>query len=477
MNTLENLLKKETTLAYLEDPKGCKIVCFGASKAFDIALEGLKHREIILDFLCDNDEKKQGFYKNNFKIYSPKEVFSRDFKFIVVISSMYSLDIKEQLQPYKNIIICEDYRYFLPSKIYKTEIYNRRDKLVEEKMSDFDGKISIMSHHAHDDRFKSVTYLNYLSYCNQIIAEDCDDNRLYLCESRYNFNELNFKKILEYFIFRRYERNSKDPIVIDSLAELRKGRLLETLHSVIKNLSDEKFAFIKATQSLKKRKSHALVWHLYHIDMFEEINSEMKACAGLFDIYISVNHECSLDDIKRILSVYPQANIFIFENRGRDVLPFLKIFQKIQALDYDSLCKIHTKKSTHRSDGVEWGKILRKRLFDGYDKVLNSFKKDKKIGAYVSKGNLVDSSFIGLNKDNMQMTCDLLNVAYREDFQIPIGTMFWCKPEAISQLTSKELKSKYFVIENGEIDGTFAHAIERMVGLLIKANGYTLLEI
>jgi len=55
--------------------------------------------------------------------------------------------------------------------------------------------------------------------------------------------------------------------------------------------------------------------------------------------------------------------------------------------------------------------------------------------------------------------------------------MFWCKPKAIYQLASSKLNSKYFVIENCELDGTFAHAIERLIGLLIQHNGYKFLEI
>ena len=109
--------------------------------------------------------------------------------------------------------------------------------------------------------------------------------------------------------------------------------------------------------------------------MFEEINAELDNCFELFDLYISINHECSIDDVKKILSVYPEANIFMFENRGRDVLPFLKIFREIKKLDYDSICKIHTKKSVHINSGLEWGKILRTRLFDGHDEILSSFKK------------------------------------------------------------------------------------------------------
>jgi len=452
LNTIDNILKRESGIEYLTNRADLKIVCFGASIAFNMVLDSLRNMQITPDFVCDNDKDKQGNYKNKYKIYSPQEVFSKEFDFFVIISSMYSLEIKEQLKEYKNIVFCEDYRYILPSKIHITDLSNKMDKL--KVYEDFDARVSIIKHHISDGIFKKFNYLNYLSYCNQIIAEDRNDSVLHLRMSQYNFNELNFKKILTYFIFRRYERNLTEPIVIDSLDEFVKGGFKKILRETLDTLSDEKFTFVKATQSLKKRKAHALVWHLYHIDMFEEMNKEMQACVEYFDIYISINHECSLDDIKKVLSVYPYANIFMFENRGRDILPFLKIFQIIQKLGYDSLCKIHTKKSVHRDDGLDWGKVLRTRLFNNKDKILNSFQNDANIGAYVAKGSLGGHESIGLNKNNIEYACKLLNIAYTNDFSFAKGTMFWCKPKAIYQLASSKLNSKYFVIENCELDAT-----------------------
>ena len=477
MNILENITRKERNLLCFDSNKRHKVVCFGASLGFNRILDVLNDMQITPDFLCDNDKNKHNTYINNFKTYAPEEVFTQPFSFIVIISSTYAFEIKEQLTKYKNIILCDDYRYLLPSKVYKTNMSKNADEVKVDKLFDFDINISILDKRDKNDKFRGLEYLNYLSYCNQIIAEDGDENILYLCESKYNFNELNVKTMLEYFIFRWYEAQSDNPIIIDSLHELNMGNLLTVIQETISNLSKEKFEFVKSTQSLKKRKSHALIWHLYHVDMFEEINDEMQNSAELFDIYISVNHECSKDDIKKILSVYPFANIFMFENRGRDVLPFLKIFKEIENLEYNSLCKIHTKKSTHRKDGADWGKVLRQRLFDGKNEILKSFKHDSKIGAYVAKEHLADSSYVGLNRDNVQMTCDMLNITYTDDFYFPFGTIFWCRPEAISQLSSNKLKSKYFVIENGELDGTFAHAIERLIGLLVKENGYFIAEI
>ena len=55
--------------------------------------------------------------------------------------------------------------------------------------------------------------------------------------------------------------------------------------------------------------------------------------------------------------------------------------------------------------------------------------------------------------------------------------MFWCKVDAIKQLASGAIESKYFSIESGALDGNTEHAIERVIGLLFEHNGYRLSEV
>ena len=249
---------------------------------------------------------------------------------------------------------------------------------------------------------------------------------------------------------------------------------MKILHSASKT----KFELIKSTQTFNKTKQHALVWHLYHIDMFEDIREELSDCYDIFDIYISINHNCKINDIHKIIKLYPKANIFIFENRGRDVLPFLNIFNKIYILKYESVCKIHTKKSTYRNDGKTWGKHLRTRIFRAKDEIINSFKKSNQIGAFVAENNLFSiKNYLDANKENLKFVCDLLEQDYMEEFSFPVGTMFWCRTEAIKQLSGKALEDKYFMLENGSINGQMEHAIEFFMGLLIDLNGYSIEEI
>jgi len=497
MNKISKIEQYEKYLAYFFNHDDYKIVCFGVSKALKLTFNLLEKYDITVDFICDNDQMKHDTIIENHKVYNPDKLFKLNTKFVVVISSMYSPQIKEQLKKYNNIILAEYYLHMLSSDINISMLNDKINIRHSKSTYKVDRNISVISDKILTQQTFEViksygitkillsphtnynkNYLDYVSYCNSIIARDDPDDILILMNTKYNFNEIYYRRLLEYFLLSKCEKIQNKEIIIEPLDLLLHGTLLDTTEKVLESLSIEKLKLVESTQVQKRYNNNALIIHLYYMDMFDELVSEIKDSAEIFDIYISVNLDATIEEINYIISVYPKIRIFIFENRGRDVLPFLKIFKNLSLLGYETICKVHSKKSKHNDNGIEWGRKLRRRLFDSYKEILENFVENPNIGGYVANGNLMHSSTgIGVNRDNIEEISSVLNIRFTDEFTFCAGTMFWCKTEAIRQLSSELLKSKYFSIEEGATDGNMEHAIERVIGLLVQENGYILEEV
>lgn len=474
MNNKNSILKKEKELSIFFSNKKFKIVCFGASHGLTNAIAFMKNIKLTPDYVCDNDIKKQNQVINNYKVYNPSKLFSKEEKFIVIISSMYTVEITKQLKSFKSVVLSKHYSEIVPRSLKITKLKSSYPQIEKESLEFFSKKGLIILEKKAKYTHK---YMDFLSYCNDTILKDSTIKSIDLHETLYNFNENHYKNFLEYCIMNNFEKRYKKKIKINFLENLLKANLVGKTKKVLKNLSLEKIERVKNTQKLQKNNPNALIIHLYYIDMLEEIFLESKNYINLFDVYISISPDISLNEIEKIINYFPKANIFLFENRGRDMLPFINILKYIQSLKYNTICKIHTKKSLHRKDGEKWGKELRESLFNSSSKII-SMLKDNKTAGFVAKENLLKNDLKGgINKKNTKELCKLLDIKFYDDFYFPAGAMFWIKASILTKLTNKKLQNKYFSLEDGSLDGKLEHAIERTIGILAKENNLIFKEV
>ena len=98
------------------------------------------------------------------------------------------------------------------------------------------------------------------------------------------------------------------------------------------------------------------------------------------------------------------------------------------------------------------------------------FKIRSDLGLVVSEKSLLDHDFnnMAANTSNVETICKIMKVSFREtDF--PAGSMYWFAPKAVAQLAS--IPDELFDIERGLTDGAVAHAVERIISVLVRANG------
>jgi lipopolysaccharide biosynthesis protein len=237
----------------------------------------------------------------------------------------------------------------------------------------------------------------------------------------------------------------------------------------------------------KFNKKIAVHIHLFHIDLISEIITQLKFIPYDFDIYISTDTNDKVEKIKEeFYKEFKSTSINIIKvvNRGRDVAPFLTQMSKVID-NYDYICHIHTKKSTTANYGDAWRKYLYYNLFGSttnIKEIFNIFEKDKSVGLLFPETFPLISDMIeyGRNKKNLEILAEKLNIVIdfnNDKLVFPSGTMFWAKASALKPLFDLNLSSKNFEEENGQVDGTLAHAIERIFCFLVLSNGYKYIKI
>lgn len=113
-------------------------------------------------------------------------------------------------------------------------------------------------------------------------------------------------------------------------------------------------------------KNHSLVLiqaHVYYIDLIKEIINKANNIPVPFDLYTTANTQDKKNYIENYLKINSNANkyeIFVKQNKGRDVIPFLIQLKDI-LMKYKYLCHIHTKK---HDDKKKLGKYWQKYLYE-----------------------------------------------------------------------------------------------------------------
>ena len=230
---------------------------------------------------------------------------------------------------------------------------------------------------------------------------------------------------------------------------------------------------------VEKKHETAVLLHLYYPELWDEMQSYFKNLENDFDLFVSIpQNQPHLNDL--IKAVYPDAKIWPIENRGRDMLPFIQLFSIIYPLNYQYICKLHTKKSQYSVDGSNWRKDILDELMES-SAVIQMIKNkldQEDIGMVGPYNNLLSTfDYIGGNEGLIRTLAHKLNVAYdSKPFTFIAGSMFWLKPSAISNILELRLTEKDFPIEEGQRDATMAHALERFICFLSENNGYKIIQ-
>jgi lipopolysaccharide biosynthesis protein/SAM-dependent methyltransferase len=223
----------------------------------------------------------------------------------------------------------------------------------------------------------------------------------------------------------------------------------------------------------------AVIVHLHYSDLLEHLAGYLHNVPEAVDLYISVREGAFKQVRRAVKSRFPTATVVSYPNHGRDVVPFLRILTHIRGFGYEAIGKIHSKKSRHREDGDRWRDDVLDQLLGSASRIeacLNLIRAGN--GVVAPAGHLLSgATYWGSNSRRvtelaLQMQCPH---EWIKDFVFPAGTMFWFQPEALEPLLGLGLQPADFEGEAGQIDGTTAHAVERLIGLSARKAGLSVI--
>jgi lipopolysaccharide biosynthesis protein/2-polyprenyl-3-methyl-5-hydroxy-6-metoxy-1,4-benzoquinol methylase len=248
------------------------------------------------------------------------------------------------------------------------------------------------------------------------------------------------------------------------------------------------YAYLEATkQALKTPPSMlpsplaskiCVVVHAFYPELLAEIFAYLKQWSTPYRLVITTTPDKS-EAVQVELNKHSMtADVLTQENRGRDILPFIKALQNA-VKDEPLILKLHTKKSMHREDGDTWRKDLLSKLLapEKASKIFAAFAEHNDLGLIAPEGHILSmSTYWGSNANTVHRLTKKMggDVFLPESTLFAAGSMFYVRSTAIQPIIDLGLRDVDFEEEAGQVDGTLAHAIERCFSVATWLSGYYL---
>ena len=223
--------------------------------------------------------------------------------------------------------------------------------------------------------------------------------------------------------------------------------------------------------------------HLYYEDLLDEFCDYFNNIPEKFDLYISCKKGADRAAIRaRAEQIRNVGKVTVKEtqNRGRDIAPFYVLFAQ-ELLKYEILLHVHSKKSLYTgSEKANW----RHEALDGVLKSEEMVKKTLQLLRRAEpQAGLVFGEMTSMlppmalhwlyNTGKGAQLLGRMHIPFENHmFFYPVGSFFWARTEAIRPIFDLKLSYQDFDEENGQIDGTLAHALERVVAFVTRHRGF-----
>lgn len=224
--------------------------------------------------------------------------------------------------------------------------------------------------------------------------------------------------------------------------------------------------------------------HVFYKDLLCHFVGLFDKFVQKYDLYITTDTEESKVEIEKLLVENSHLKeIIVVGKKGRDVLPWMKIHEKLS--DYDIAGHFHTKKSAENLwiVGESWRTDIEKQLIEPAQQLFEVFENNPKLGLIIPEvPAYYQSNFGPLPMDEAKMWEHMAQMWIDTDFEIEkglrrqdfylmsYGTMVWYRPSALNNLLSIDIESK--IPAEPLPKNSILHAFERLLVYVAWGNNF-----
>lgn len=232
----------------------------------------------------------------------------------------------------------------------------------------------------------------------------------------------------------------------------------------------------------------AVLMHIFFPELLPQILQHVSRIPVPFDV-IATNATGGVLEIP-VDALGPNAGgvrVLDVPNHGRDILPMVSVVNAGILERYDVIFKVHTKRSEWREEhetlegsGGEWRDAFLNDLagsVECIEEVLSAFAEDPSIGIITAENCIAGSEHWGGDRPLTEQLLRRLELPCpTHTLQFASGSIYWARAFLLNGLRALDLTEEDFDEEAGQIDGTTAHAVERIIGILADESGFTIRE-
>jgi lipopolysaccharide biosynthesis protein len=228
-----------------------------------------------------------------------------------------------------------------------------------------------------------------------------------------------------------------------------------------------------------------VVVHAYYAELLPELFERFRRIPVTYDLWITNGMGEAIevpDDIGRVRN----TRVLDVENRGRDVLPLINLVNAGYLDPYHVVLKAHTKRSPWRAghdalggDGEQWRDDLLDAVLGDEEHIagiLSAFSERPNLGLVTADSSILGPDYWGGNEATAATLLRRIELALDPTrLRFAAGSIYWVRGFVLQGLRGLNVAAEDFEVERGQVNVTTAHAVERVLGLLLVEAGLRLL--